>query len=301
MYKLAIRDRLQFETDSALPLIPHENRFSFPAPIYIYSLPTMALVHTLTAKELLDRPTSTIEVEPTDKELLDTPIFDLNITKLPPSTDVSALPMPTATADFRAMTTQITDFLKLRLDNLSTLSSVQMDESTPVQPSAMDAETNTTTHQMLTHIPEEISADQATTLDVAPQEPTAMAVSLAPQALIAALTMYHFLSPPPSMLFPKHHWMDYPDMLKKKIQHILLPQLAPAFVVPQVAQLAPVIAQAAVQRPAALPPSPPVPQPLRPASLLPLTGPIDVQTPQAPSKSASALDRHGQPILRPGR
>uniref|UniRef100_A0A915JQP3 Uncharacterized protein n=1 Tax=Romanomermis culicivorax TaxID=13658 RepID=A0A915JQP3_ROMCU len=30
-------------------------------------------------------------------------------------------------------------------------------------------------------------------------------------------------------------------------------------------------------------------------------GPMDVQTPQAPSMSAPALDRHGQPIRKPGR
>uniref|UniRef100_A0A915IAM9 Uncharacterized protein n=1 Tax=Romanomermis culicivorax TaxID=13658 RepID=A0A915IAM9_ROMCU len=212
---------------------------------------------------------------------------------------------------YSAMTTQMTDFLKLRLEDISTLSRVQMDESTPVQPSAMDAETKTTTDQMLTDIPEEISANQSTTLDVTPQEPTAMAV---PPAL--AVDPPIFLATPaipngklwsplsPCITSCRRHPVccsPNPDMLKKKIQNILLPQLAPAFAVPQVAQPPPVIAQAAVQLPAALPPSPPVPQPLPPASLLPPTGPMDVQTPQAPSKSAPALDRHGQPILRPGR
>uniref|UniRef100_A0A915J5U6 Uncharacterized protein n=1 Tax=Romanomermis culicivorax TaxID=13658 RepID=A0A915J5U6_ROMCU len=115
------------------------------------------------------------------------------------------------------------------------------------------------------------------------------------QALAAALTAYHFPSPPPGMLFPEHHWMDYPDMLREEIQCILLPQLTPAAPVPQIAQPALVIAQAAVQPPTALP-RPPVPQPPQPGILLPLTAPMDVQTPQAPSMSTLALDRHIQPI-----
>uniref|UniRef100_A0A915KQ18 Uncharacterized protein n=1 Tax=Romanomermis culicivorax TaxID=13658 RepID=A0A915KQ18_ROMCU len=96
------------------------------------------------------------------------------------------------------------------------------------------------------------------------------------------------------MLFPEHHWMDYTDTLMEEIQHILLPQPTPALLVPQVAQPAPVIAQAAIQPPNALPP--PVPQPPAPATLLPPTAPMDVQTPQALSTSAPALDHHGQPI-----
>uniref|UniRef100_A0A915HKR0 Uncharacterized protein n=1 Tax=Romanomermis culicivorax TaxID=13658 RepID=A0A915HKR0_ROMCU len=177
-------------------------------------------------------------------------------------------------------------------------------------------------------------------MDVAPQEPTAAAVLLAPavdppihlatpaalpgppmiatvataryiapvcfsqqiisdsqwQALAAALTVYHFPSQQPHMLFPEHHWMDYPDVLKGEIQHILLPQPTPALAICQIAQPALVIAQAAVQPPAALP-LPPVHQPL-PTTLMPLTAPMDVQTPQAPSTSAPTLDRHGQPIRR---
>uniref|UniRef100_A0A915IKE2 Uncharacterized protein n=1 Tax=Romanomermis culicivorax TaxID=13658 RepID=A0A915IKE2_ROMCU len=113
-------------------------------------------------------------------------------------------------------------------------------------------------------------------------------------ALAAALTAYHFPSLPPGMLFPEHHWMDYPDALKEEIQRILLPQPTPAVPVPQVAQPAPVIAQAAALLPTALSQSPP------PATLLPSTAPMDVQTPQAPSTSAPALDRHGQPIPKPG-
>uniref|UniRef100_A0A915KWA2 Uncharacterized protein n=1 Tax=Romanomermis culicivorax TaxID=13658 RepID=A0A915KWA2_ROMCU len=97
------------------------------------------------------------------------------------------------------------------------------------------------------------------------------------------------------MLFPEHHWMDYPDPLKEEIQRILLPQSTPAAPVPPIAQLAPVIVQAALQPPTALP-LPPVQQPPPPANLLSPTAPMDVQTPHAPSTSAPALDHHGQPI-----
>uniref|UniRef100_A0A915KY85 Uncharacterized protein n=1 Tax=Romanomermis culicivorax TaxID=13658 RepID=A0A915KY85_ROMCU len=100
------------------------------------------------------------------------------------------------------------------------------------------------------------------------------------------------------MLFPQHHWMDYPDKLTEEIQRILLLQLTPALALLQVAQPALVIAQVALQLPAALPQ--PVSQPPPTSTLLPLTGPMDVQTPQAPCTSAPALDGHGQPIPRPG-
>uniref|UniRef100_A0A915IX13 Uncharacterized protein n=1 Tax=Romanomermis culicivorax TaxID=13658 RepID=A0A915IX13_ROMCU len=119
------------------------------------------------------------------------------------------------------------------------------------------------------------------------------------QALATALTAYHFPSPPPGMLFTEHHWMDYPDPLKEEIQCILLPQPMPAAPVLQTAQTAPVIAQAAVQLLIALP-LPPVPQPPQPVTLLPPTAPVDVKTPQAPSTSVLALDRHGQPVQKLG-
>uniref|UniRef100_A0A915IM47 Uncharacterized protein n=1 Tax=Romanomermis culicivorax TaxID=13658 RepID=A0A915IM47_ROMCU len=121
-----------------LHIIDFQNRFLFTPPV----LPTTAM---LTTKELLDRPTLAIDIEPADEELLDTPTFDLNIAKLLLSSDVLALSMLAATADLTAMTTQITDFLKLTLEEISTLALVPMDESTPVQPIVMDAETNTRT------------------------------------------------------------------------------------------------------------------------------------------------------------
>uniref|UniRef100_A0A915IJQ9 Uncharacterized protein n=1 Tax=Romanomermis culicivorax TaxID=13658 RepID=A0A915IJQ9_ROMCU len=249
-----------------LNIIDFQNQFLFPAPVYTYLLPTTALVHTLTTDELLDHPTSAVDVEPTDEELLDRLIFDLNIAKLPLSTDVLALPTLAATADLTAMTMQINDFLKLTLDDISTFAPVPMDESIPVQPTAMDAKTNTTRDQTRTHILEENTMDQSTAMDVTRQEPAAVAVPPTPvvdpriylatpailsrppiiatilppdtqwQALTTALTAYDFPSLPSGMLFPEHHWMDYPDTLKEEIQHILLPQPTPAVPVPQVAQ-----------------------------------------------------------------
>uniref|UniRef100_A0A915J2B5 Uncharacterized protein n=1 Tax=Romanomermis culicivorax TaxID=13658 RepID=A0A915J2B5_ROMCU len=119
----------------ASPCSPAEyayNRFSFPAPVYTYPLPTTASVHMLTAEELLDCPTWGQNVEPADKELLDMPIFDLNMVKLPPFIDVSAPSALTTTADFTATTAQINDSLKLRLDNIMTLAPVRTDESMPI-------------------------------------------------------------------------------------------------------------------------------------------------------------------------
>uniref|UniRef100_A0A915I6V0 Uncharacterized protein n=1 Tax=Romanomermis culicivorax TaxID=13658 RepID=A0A915I6V0_ROMCU len=108
------------------------------------------------------------------------------------------------------------------------------------------------------------------------------------------------------MLFPELHWKDYPATLKEEVQHILLPPTKLTAPVPQVAQTAPVMVQSAVQPQVTLPPPipsqpPPVPQPPPPMTSVPRTGPVDVRTPQAPSTSAPALDRHGNPIRKPRR
>uniref|UniRef100_A0A915KBN3 Uncharacterized protein n=1 Tax=Romanomermis culicivorax TaxID=13658 RepID=A0A915KBN3_ROMCU len=293
------------------------------------------------SRNCFDRPTG-VKVEPADEELLDRPIFNLNIAKLRPSTDASALHMLPPPSDITATTTQITDFLKLTLDEISTLTLVRMDEFTPIQPATMDTETTTITDKTLTNIPEESMVDQSMSMDVIPIKPPAPWPPTAPamdpriylttpavlpgpriiatiavarysapvrfpqhiisdhqwQALAAA---YHFPSLPPSMLFPEHHWINYPDALKEEIQCILLQQPTPATPVPQIAQRAPVIAQTDIQTLVALPQpialQPPwVPQPPQPETLLPPMAPVDVQTPQAPSTSTPALDRHGQPI-----
>uniref|UniRef100_A0A915HL03 Uncharacterized protein n=1 Tax=Romanomermis culicivorax TaxID=13658 RepID=A0A915HL03_ROMCU len=204
------------------------------------------------------------------------PIFDLNIAKLPPSTDPSALPMLAAPFDITATTTQITVFLKLTLDKISNIALAPIDESTPIQPATMDTQTTTTTDQMLTDIPQESTVDQSRSMDVVPIEPASTMPATVPpvdppiylatpavlprppiiatiaaarysapvrfshhiisdhqwQTLAAALTGYHFRPPPPGILFPEHHWMDYPDALKEEIQRILLPQLTPTAPVP---------------------------------------------------------------------
>uniref|UniRef100_A0A915JR02 Uncharacterized protein n=1 Tax=Romanomermis culicivorax TaxID=13658 RepID=A0A915JR02_ROMCU len=162
-----------------IAIINFQNLFSFPALVYAYPMPTTASVHTLTAEELLDRPID-VEVEPADDELLDTPIFDPNIAKLLPSTNVSALPMPAAPSDISATATQITNFLKLTLNEISSITPAWMDESTPIQPVAMDSEMTTTTDQMLTNIPEESMVDQSTSMDIVPAKPATRVPPMAP-------------------------------------------------------------------------------------------------------------------------
>uniref|UniRef100_A0A915J7X5 Uncharacterized protein n=1 Tax=Romanomermis culicivorax TaxID=13658 RepID=A0A915J7X5_ROMCU len=76
-------------------------------------------------------------------------------------------------SDVTARATQITDFLKLTLHEISTLAPAPMDESTPIQPAVMDSKTMTI-DQMLTDIPEESTIDQSTSMDIFPIEPATM-------------------------------------------------------------------------------------------------------------------------------
>uniref|UniRef100_A0A915JMJ0 Uncharacterized protein n=1 Tax=Romanomermis culicivorax TaxID=13658 RepID=A0A915JMJ0_ROMCU len=62
-----------------------------------------------------------------------------------------------------------------------------MDESTLIQPTAMEAETNTTTDQMLMDIPEESIVDHSTSMDILPTEP---ATALPPTVPAEDLRIY---------------------------------------------------------------------------------------------------------------
>uniref|UniRef100_A0A915KFP8 Uncharacterized protein n=1 Tax=Romanomermis culicivorax TaxID=13658 RepID=A0A915KFP8_ROMCU len=76
-----------------------------------------------------------------------------------------------ALSDITATAKHITNFLKLTLDEISNIPRAPMDESTPIQLTAMNSERTTTTDQMLTDIPDESTVDQSTSMDVVPVEP----------------------------------------------------------------------------------------------------------------------------------
>uniref|UniRef100_A0A915IKS4 Uncharacterized protein n=1 Tax=Romanomermis culicivorax TaxID=13658 RepID=A0A915IKS4_ROMCU len=89
--------------------------------------------------------------------------------------------------------------------------------------------------------------------------------------------------------------MDYLEGLQDQIQQITFLLLIPAPPVPhpvQITQTAPVVAQTA----------PVVAQPvlLLPVAQLPPTVPLDVQPPQVLTTLVLTLDRHSQPIRKPG-
>uniref|UniRef100_A0A915IWA4 Uncharacterized protein n=1 Tax=Romanomermis culicivorax TaxID=13658 RepID=A0A915IWA4_ROMCU len=222
-----------------LSTIDFQNQFSFPPPIYAYPLLTTASAYALTAEELLDHQMLPAAPEPSDDKLPHTPIFDLNMAKLPRVAPPLAQNEPPAMAHLTDSAIQINDFLKLMVDDIWSLALVPLEESMPVQPIDMDTKTNTTTSdQTLTDIPEETTTDNITTMYVVPPVPAMNVAMLAPaldpwiylatppilpgplmiatvaaasyippvrfsqQILAAALEAYNFSPPLPGMLFP---------------------------------------------------------------------------------------------------
>uniref|UniRef100_A0A915JJF9 Uncharacterized protein n=1 Tax=Romanomermis culicivorax TaxID=13658 RepID=A0A915JJF9_ROMCU len=64
---------------------------------------------------------STIAPEPLDDELLETPLFNLNIAKLPAMVTTSSPTSPPVQANLTVSATSVNEFLKLTLDNVSSL------------------------------------------------------------------------------------------------------------------------------------------------------------------------------------
>uniref|UniRef100_A0A915HI74 Uncharacterized protein n=1 Tax=Romanomermis culicivorax TaxID=13658 RepID=A0A915HI74_ROMCU len=106
---------------------------------------TGASACALTAKELLDGPMLQATPELSDDKLLETPIFGINIGKLPAMVTTSAPTEPPAAANLTISSTSINDFLKLTLDDISSLALIPIEESMPIQPIDMETEAYTAT------------------------------------------------------------------------------------------------------------------------------------------------------------
>uniref|UniRef100_A0A915L644 Uncharacterized protein n=1 Tax=Romanomermis culicivorax TaxID=13658 RepID=A0A915L644_ROMCU len=199
------------------------------------------------------------EPEPLNDELFETLIFDLNIVKLPAMVPTSSPTERPAVADLTVLTTSINNSLKLMLDDIWSLASVPIQESTPIQPINMETEADTTTsNHILTHIPEKTTSDNVTAVDVALHAPALnpsiyltmpMVLPSPPMiATVAAATYipllnfhnksFQILSETPWLLLsrctvsrhccpvccsPEHHWPDYRLALQYRIKLNLLP------------------------------------------------------------------------------
>uniref|UniRef100_A0A915IWD9 Uncharacterized protein n=1 Tax=Romanomermis culicivorax TaxID=13658 RepID=A0A915IWD9_ROMCU len=169
------------------------NRFSFPAPIYAYLLLTTASEMALTAKEVLEH----LILAPSH----DTPIFDLNIVKLPPNVVGLSPTSQPATSNFTVSAISINKFHKLRLDDISTMAAVSNEKTTPVHQHEMEIEGEVTTasEKMLTDIPKENTTDAGTMMDaVLPGPPSiylAMSTALLSPPMIPTVAIARYIPP----------------------------------------------------------------------------------------------------------
>uniref|UniRef100_A0A915IYD1 Uncharacterized protein n=1 Tax=Romanomermis culicivorax TaxID=13658 RepID=A0A915IYD1_ROMCU len=124
----------------------------------------MALETALTVQELLKCPILASSQEPTAKELFNTPTLDLNIAKLLPNVAVSSPTGQPAMADLMVLVASINEFLKLRLDDISTLAPISAEMTTSVHQPHMEFKEKATTAQeeLLTDITEENTMDAGT-------------------------------------------------------------------------------------------------------------------------------------------